>query len=500
MKFITQFSTKEILSAIVAIGVFTLGVTYFIGGEAQADAEIEKEAVAKQVTLININEQNDGTAVVASGMVEAVNEAEVVAEGSGVVRSLNVKIGQTVAAGTVLASLSGGDQAASVAQARAALDIQEAQLNDLLRNAPGSESATSDKILIAEQQEKNIKNAYRTLLNTDIRAYVGESQFGQDNGLTPTISGVYNSTEEGQYIIETYSSGAASGVSYRLKGMESGTFSADVNTPQPLGTKGLMIQFPNVDSNEITRQQWIVSVPNTRSASYITALNAYESAKEGKGIALQQTTVSAERIESQRASVRQAEANLQSSQAQLAKTSVRAPFAGTVLSVATNVGEFISTGQPVLTLVSESNQEIHVYVASEDAGTIQVGNTARINDVVEGVVSSKAPGIDAATGKVEIIVTPTEANDTLSIGEFVTVSIAGEKNDSAVLTLPLKAVRTTTGGSAVFVVNDGAVDAVPVTIGAMKGDKIEILSGLESVNSVIANVRGLTISELVVIN
>jgi HlyD family secretion protein len=93
-----------------------------------------------------------------------------------------------------------------------------------------------------------------------------------------------------------------------------------------------------------------------------------------------QQVVSAQKaLDQAQAAAQQAEANLALLDVQLAKLSVYAPVAGTVVSRNVEPGEFVQPGATVLTLADLSSLTITVFVPEDRYGEISLGQPAQVN-------------------------------------------------------------------------------------------------------------------------
>ncbi len=485
------FKGKRKFISIPVILVLITAIIFAMGGEA--DESTDSGERVKKVSVLNLYESGSNSVmrINASGVIRASQEADLVAETSGVVASVSVNIGANVSQGQTLVSLSNSDLRARVAQAQTSLESQRAQLSDLQRSSAGGSAGESVK----DQQDTLVRNAYKNLLNNDLQAYLTEQYEEFDTG-APIISGSYNSDEEGSYIIETYPSGSDTGVSFRYSGLEKGVQSVTTSNPVPLGERGLYITFP--ESAAKANRTWVINLPNKRSSTYSASLGAYDSAKRARDVALN-SVVNEDKLRIQRSAVKQAEISLMAANAELAKTIIRAPFAGSVLSVTPKVGEYISVGSPAVSLLSNSGKEITFNLNSEDASLVQVGDEIEIGESAKGIVIRKAPGIDPVTGKVELIASITNEENPTAVGEFVSVAIPVGVKSGEELRLPLRSVRISADKSEVFTVQDGVVVAHPVQTSSLSGEYVTIESGLENIDHVIANVRGVREGDKVII-
>lgn len=85
-----------------------------------------------------------------------------------------------------------------------------------------------------------------------------------------------------------------------------------------------------------------------------------------------------ERIDAQRAAVRQAEAAVEQVAAALAYTEIRAPFAGLVTIRHREPGETVAPGVPVVTLMDTGDRWGRIYVREDRIGRVRIGQPARI--------------------------------------------------------------------------------------------------------------------------
>jgi HlyD family secretion protein len=98
----------------------------------------------------------------------------------------------------------------------------------------------------------------------------------------------------------------------------------------------------------------------------------YEQAQEQLGLV--EAGPRAERIDAQRAQVRQAEAAVRAADVALANGIVRAPFAGLVTVRHREPGSVVPPGSPVLTVMDPDDRWVRIYVSGDRIGAVQVGS------------------------------------------------------------------------------------------------------------------------------
>ncbi len=200
-------------------------------------------------------------------------------------------------------------------------------------------------------------------------------------------------------------------------------------------------------------------------------------------------TVALQSLEAARAQVTLAEAQLANIDLQLARTEVTAPVAGEIVERNALVGAVASAaGQPMFVLVRDRALELNADVAEGDLVRIKVGQTAsmqRVGDLapIPGKVRLVEPAIDTATrlGRARIWVDP---GAPVVQGMFLSAEILVSERQA--LAVPVTAVGASAEGPTVMVVRDGLVARVQVETGIRDGGYVEVVSGLDAGETVVA--------------
>src|SRR5262245_3705504 len=169
----------------------------------------------------------------------------------------------------------------------------------------------------------------------------------------------------------------------------------------------------------------------------------------------------------------------------LADTVVRAPFAGVVGERLVSVGDYVSRGTKVASVLRTNPLRVQLTVPEQYSTEVAVGRSvsfevdASPGQKFTGQVRYVSPALEAnsRTLIVEAVV-PNDAG-ALKPGSFATALIEQANRSPGVLT-PAAAVRTVAGTSRVFVVAGDKAEERIVTIGQPVGDLIEITSGLKA--------------------
>jgi RND family efflux transporter MFP subunit len=179
----------------------------------------------------------------------------------------------------------------------------------------------------------------------------------------------------------------------------------------------------------------------------------------------------------------------------LADTTVRAPFAGLVAERAVSVGDYVTKGARVATVVSIDPLRVELTVPEQAIASIKVGQPVRLTvDAYPGeeftaTVRFVSPSVrvDQRALTVEAVAPNKDAR--LKPGLFATALIQ-QGAPAPALTVPESSVETVSGTSRVYVVKEGKVDERIVTLGEKVDGRIEITTGLTGGEIVVAEPRG----------
>jgi RND family efflux transporter MFP subunit len=332
-----------------------------------------------------------------SGIAEAEQSAELAFPVSGIVKTVHVKKGDVVSSGDILVELDQTAQYVDRADALSLITLAVANRDELVSGPTNSDRDVTSQTLeqardalttTKQNEERKISNAYQNLLSGGLTVY---SDDPDESAVPPTVSGSYTCDTEGTYSLTVYSSSAQSGYSYRITGIESGTYTVSTQQAVALGECGLRIQFD--PASNYNRTVWNIDVPNTKSTSYISNRNTYaltvtqaESAIENaqRAVTLAEANATNENAAPRTEALVRANTAIEQARAQLARIDttiqdriLRAPFAGTVTDISILPGEAASTA-PVLTLLAKSDFEITARIPEIDLGKIQSGQSVEL--------------------------------------------------------------------------------------------------------------------------
>ena len=178
-----------------------------------------------------------------------------------------------------------------------------------------------------------------------------------------------------------------------------------------------------------------------------------------------------------------AKSRLASADRQLADTVLRAPINGIIANRPVNIGDVVSVGAELFTIIEPSSMRLEASVPSDDLSFLRIG--AKVEFTVrgydqqfEGRITMIAPQADPVTRQVPIYVSIPNVGGRLVAGLFAEGRVVSQSAEG--LVAPLNAVNTTTGTPWVLRANGGKTEKVDVKLGLQdpRSERVQVVSGL----------------------
>jgi RND family efflux transporter MFP subunit len=180
----------------------------------------------------------------------------------------------------------------------------------------------------------------------------------------------------------------------------------------------------------------------------------------------------------------QAEVDVKIARLELAKTRIRAPFAGIVTDIKLSPRERVDAGRELFTLVDISRLKVKAKVLESEVGKVAAGREVdlRFNAfpgrVFKGRIEAVSPVIDAADKTCSVHVVLANPSEEIKPGMHAEVEIPTEIYPGRLL-VPQQAVLTRGGRKLVFAVEDGVAKWRYIEVGLENEYFAEVLPGKE---------------------
>lgn len=203
------------------------------------------------------------------------------------------------------------------------------------------------------------------------------------------------------------------------------------------------------------------------------------------------------------AAISTAHANIRNLQVQIDNATIRSPMDGFVTTQSVNVGQVVSPGVAVISIVDISNLKLKSTVTQDLLPLLSVGQEMDItvdsypDHKLKGIVSSIGP-IAVNTGEVFPLEITINNNGSLTAGLSARAAMITKING---IVVPASSVVQGSGESYVFVINDNTAAKRVVKVGLKNDKAAQILNGLNAGEKVaVTNVSALNDNKTVTVN
>jgi membrane fusion protein (multidrug efflux system) len=217
---------------------------------------------------------------------------------------------------------------------------------------------------------------------------------------------------------------------------------------------------------------------------------------------LAKRTISQQDYDTAEATFRQNQATVDQFKALIARKTLRAPFDGVVGIRQANLGQYLNTGDAVVTIQSFDPIYVNFTLPQQDLSKLGVGQQVDVrldaygDTVFPGKINAINSMVDQATRNIQVQATLQNRDLKLRPGMFAKVNVILPERQ-AVIALPASSVHYAPYGDSVFIVSDGkdettgkpnkSVKEQFVRLGAAKGDLVSVTSGVKPGDEVVTS-------------
>jgi multidrug efflux pump subunit AcrA (membrane-fusion protein) len=167
----------------------------------------------------------------------------------------------------------------------------------------------------------------------------------------------------------------------------------------------------------------------------------------------------------------------------LGYTVVVSPMPGYISDRPADLGEYVSPQQKVATVVNLNPLRVRIDVPEQAIPQIHTGESVSVSVAgypdrsFAGRVARVSPNVTASSRTLTVEADVENSKAELKPGQFATVRILLPQSEPAVL-VPLRALRTVSGSTYVYVIKNGHAEQRLVQTGQTEGDLVELKSGV----------------------
>jgi len=501
MKYLSFFTKKTVLIPLVIVAVIIISIVVY----KITHKPVYETGKAEKIDFVQ--------EVSVTGNVVAASDVNLAFESGGKVSSVLHLVGTKVKSGSALAYVNNSDLDASLLGAQARLQSAQADFESVVRgtrtlelsNLENTFSSSKTNLIFA------INNAY-AVSDDQLRIEI-DDMYTDATGVDPKFTILRDITKRNKLERDRVNIGD---MLEKWKRSISALSVEKYNDTYYVEAKSNLAEIKKfiedlaeassnlVGSNTFTEAEIAVFVANISAArisinsainSFNTASQSYITAQGNLGLAKDGST--SEEISRAEAAVKNAQASVLQAKASLLKTSIVAPFSGIITKTDLKVGQFVSPGAPVISMISDAKFGIESYIPEADISKIGIGFTGTTTLDAYG---DSAPfqvvvtAIDLSETVVEGVTTYkttlqfVDTDDRIRSGMTANIDLKSATRQG-ILSIPQTAIISTKGIRTVLVLDSkNNTQSRVVTTGSIDNTgHIEIKNGLEAGETIVTN-------------
>lgn len=467
------------------------------GGDAQVKSET--------VTVVKTNVVQE---VSVTGRVVPAQEVELAVQSGGKITSISTKVGQKVVAGQTLLRVDTSDLQIRLGRQQASLEKARLALG---KQAPGTSAQ--------DALNKSYEDGFNTVTESfvDIPTMVSElhnmfygayySPYLDDQNLRSISEtarsnkysiGVRFDRAEDRYdaLLKIYNTFSRNASPQQLDTMLSETYALLKELSDIVKDTQTLVKFVEDRTSaprpsEIDRDQTTLDSYSADINSHLTAITSIrtEIKDSQKGITDQSSDIQSSRID-----IRQAELDVQDTLVQISQRTIKSPTAGTVTDITAEIGETISPGSPVISVISSNQYEIEANLPEADIAKVVVGAEVDVTLDAYGsdvIFKARVTSVNPSETLVDGVATYKtqfqfiDNDDRIKSGMTASLIIKGERKEN-VIAIPQRSVITRGLEKFVQVLEGEKIVEKTVQTGLRGTDgNIEITSGISEGEKVV---------------
>lgn len=258
---------------------------------------------------------------------------------------------------------------------------------------------------------------------------------------------------------------------------------------------GIVENIAFTEGSSVTKGQVLFKVNDIELRAQLAQAKTKESlASENERRAkllLQKEAISQEEYDIASADYRTAKAQTQLIQAQIGKTTVRAPFSGKIGLRSISPGTYVTPTTLIAKLFSTNPLKITFSIPEKYATEISKNNTItftvpNVKETFTAKIYALEPAIEATTRTLQIRALTDNSNGKLLPGTFANIELP-LKNIKDAIIIPTEAIVPIQDGKKVFIANNGKAKEVKVETLTRTDKAVVITSGLKIGDTVLTS-------------
>ncbi|MBL7816743.1 MAG: efflux RND transporter periplasmic adaptor subunit [Saprospiraceae bacterium] len=258
---------------------------------------------------------------------------------------------------------------------------------------------------------------------------------------------------------------------------------------------GKIVQLNITEGKPVTKGQLLIKLNDVDLQASLkklqAQLNLAEQSEHRLRKLLEVKGISQDEYDAVTNQINNIKADMEFTQAQIAKTELRAPFNGIIGLKSVSLGSYINATSQVATILVLNPVKIDFTIPEKYANTVRVGDNITFSiegekDKFTGKVYATENQIDPVTRTFKIRATASNSGSKLKAGAFVKVDFSLKEINNALM-VPTEAIIPILKGQQVFVCKNGTAKAIQVEVGVRNDIKIQVTSGVSVGDTIITS-------------
>jgi membrane fusion protein, multidrug efflux system len=258
---------------------------------------------------------------------------------------------------------------------------------------------------------------------------------------------------------------------------------------------GKIVQLNIVEGKAVTKGQLLLKLNDEDLQAQVKKLNAQmqltQQSEQRLRKLLDVKGVSQDEYDVVTNQMNNIRADLEFTQAQIAKTELKAPFSGVIGLRNVSLGSYINAASQVANIQVLNPVKVDFTVPEKYTNQVQVGEsiaftTEGSTEHFTGKVYATDNQIDPISRSLKIRATAQNPNGKLKPGAFVKVDFSLKEIGNALM-IPTEALIPILKGQQVFVSKNGIAKAIVVEVGIRTDSRIQILNGIQVGDTIITS-------------
>ncbi len=258
---------------------------------------------------------------------------------------------------------------------------------------------------------------------------------------------------------------------------------------------GKVVQLNIVEGKPVSKGQLLIKLNDVDLQATMkklqAQLNLTEQSEKRLRKLLEVKGVSQDEYDAITNQINNIKADMEFTQAQIAKTELRAPFNGVIGLKSISNGAYITASSQVATILVLNPVKIDFTIPEKYANSVRIGDNISfsiegIKDKFSGKVFATENQIDPVTRTFKIRANAANPNGKLKAGAFVKVDFSLKEISNALM-IPTEAMIPILKGQQVFVSKNGVARAVSFDVGLRNDVKVQATTGLSVGDTVITS-------------